>query len=102
MKRFMLLNLLFFPGSQKTQGTEEPSLGSNSQPNGYRTPQTTKRPSVVMGPPLTPAYRLPRKTTGLSRGLNEHTVSNEQGQGAHQSTPGEHQLPEGADALQLM
>ncbi|XP_044060170.1 microtubule-associated tumor suppressor 1 homolog A isoform X2 [Siniperca chuatsi] len=74
-------------GSQRAQATGEPSLGTGStasikpQLNGSRPPQTPTRPSL-MGPPATPASRLPRKTVGPSRSLTETSVHTELSEGA--------------------
>lgn len=78
------------PGCQRVQATGEPSLGTAStartgsiqpQLNGSRPPQTPTRPSL-MGPPATPASRLPRKTLGPSRSLTEASVDTELSEGA--------------------
>ncbi|XP_013879844.1 microtubule-associated tumor suppressor 1 homolog [Austrofundulus limnaeus] len=68
-------------GSQRAQAAEEPSLAVKAQLNGTRPPQTPTRPSL-MGPPLTPASRIPRRTPGPSRGLNESGDHSELGQRA--------------------
>ncbi|XP_035525064.1 microtubule-associated tumor suppressor 1 homolog A isoform X1 [Morone saxatilis] len=67
-------------GSQRAQATgQQPSLGTaltasiKPQLNGSRPLQTPTRPSL-MGPPLTPATRLPRKTLG-SEGAGSTQVS---------------------------
>uniref|UniRef100_A0A3Q2PM54 Microtubule associated scaffold protein 1 n=1 Tax=Fundulus heteroclitus TaxID=8078 RepID=A0A3Q2PM54_FUNHE len=52
------------PGSHRAQATEEPSVGMKLQQNASKAPQTPSRPSL-MGPPLTPAVKLPRKFPGL-------------------------------------
>ncbi|XP_069552878.1 microtubule-associated tumor suppressor 1 homolog A isoform X2 [Brachyistius frenatus] len=63
-------------GSHSGQATGEPSLGAASgasvkpQLNGRRPPHTPTHPSL-MGPPLTPACRQPRKALGPSRALTE-------------------------------
>lgn len=75
------------PGSQRVQATGEPCLGNASaastkhQLNGSQPPQTPTRPSL-MGPPPTPASKLPRKTPRPSRSLAEAGVHSELGEGA--------------------
>ncbi|XP_072252233.1 microtubule-associated tumor suppressor 1 homolog A isoform X2 [Leuresthes tenuis] len=63
-------------GSQSAQATAEPSVGIKPQLNG----SWPTRPSL-MGPPLTPSCRQPRKTQGPSRGLSDCSVNSESGQG---------------------
>uniref|UniRef100_A0AAQ6IKX2 Microtubule associated tumor suppressor 1b n=1 Tax=Anabas testudineus TaxID=64144 RepID=A0AAQ6IKX2_ANATE len=68
--------------SQRVQARGDPSLGNASaagvkhQLNGSQLPQTPTRASF-MGPPLTPASKLPRKTPRPSRSLTEAGVHNE-------------------------
>ncbi|XP_037833169.1 microtubule-associated tumor suppressor 1 homolog A isoform X2 [Kryptolebias marmoratus] len=79
-------------GSQRAQAADaKPHL------DGTRPPQTPTRPSLLMGPPLTPASRIPRKTPGPSRSRNEGGDPSELGQStkstsvsggsAHKPTP---------------
>ncbi|XP_061783750.2 microtubule-associated tumor suppressor 1 homolog A isoform X1 [Nerophis lumbriciformis] len=70
-------------GSQRTQATGEQSLAPASsasvkyQLNGPRPAQTPSRPSL-MGPLLTPASRLPRKTLLTSRSQHVGSVGSDQ------------------------
>ncbi|XP_034545274.1 microtubule-associated tumor suppressor 1 homolog A isoform X2 [Notolabrus celidotus] len=83
-------------GGQRIQTTGGSFLGTASsasnKPQLYRcqTPQTPTR-SSLMGPPQTPASRLPRKTLGPSRSLGEAGVKAELSEGA-----GSTQVPGGA------
>ncbi|XP_021174338.2 microtubule-associated tumor suppressor 1 homolog A isoform X2 [Fundulus heteroclitus] len=62
------------PGSHRAQATEEPSVGMKLQQNASKAPQTPSRPSL-MGPPLTPAVKLPRKFPGLCQDSKGASVS---------------------------
>lgn len=83
---FYLFVLYCIPVSQRVQATE-PSFGNASaasikhQLNGSQPPQTPTRPSF-MGPPLTPASKLPRKTPRPSKTLAEAGPHRELGEGA--------------------
>ncbi|KAG7223545.1 hypothetical protein INR49_028438 [Caranx melampygus] len=74
-------------GSQRTQATGDPPLGSAStasikpQLNGSRPPQTPVR-SSLKGPPPTPAFRLPRKPSVPSKSLTEATAHSELSEGS--------------------
>ncbi|XP_037531930.1 microtubule-associated tumor suppressor 1 homolog A [Nematolebias whitei] len=65
------------------------SLVIKPQLNGTRPPQTPTRPSL-MGPPLTPASRIPRKTQGLSQGPNEGSDHSELGQSTRSKSGSAH------------
>ncbi|XP_074529890.1 microtubule-associated tumor suppressor 1 homolog A [Halichoeres trimaculatus] len=75
------------PGTQRIQATGGSILGSAStasnKPQPFRgpPPQTPTR-SSLMGPPRTPASRLPRKTLGPCKSLGEASVSSELSEGA--------------------
>ncbi|XP_047208940.1 microtubule-associated tumor suppressor 1 homolog A isoform X3 [Girardinichthys multiradiatus] len=70
-------------GSQRAQATEEPPIGIKHQQNASRPSQTPSR-SSLMGPPPTPAVRLPRKIPGLCQESKSTPVS---GGAAHKPTP---------------
>ncbi|MEQ2271277.1 hypothetical protein XENORESO_002061, partial [Xenotaenia resolanae] len=70
-------------GSQRAQATEEPPIGIKHQQNASRPSQTPSR-SSLMGPPSTPAVRLPRKIPGLCQESKSTPVS---GGAAHKPTP---------------
>ncbi|KAM4732480.1 microtubule-associated tumor suppressor 1 homolog A isoform 2-T2 [Anableps anableps] len=70
-------------GSHKAVGTEEPSIGIKLQQNASKPPQTPSH-SLLMGPPLTPVVRPPRKISGLCQDSKSTPVS---GGAAHKPTP---------------
>lgn len=74
-----LIVLIYISGIQRAQPTGESTHGTATvkpQWCGFRAPQTTTRPPL-MGPPPTPASRLPRKVLGPARSLNEASVNSE-------------------------